>query len=97
MFSGQKEIKLGDAIKEFLKEMHIDEKVDEVRALEAWERMMGEHINNRIISKRISKSILYIHLDSAALRYELTFRREELKNAINKTVGKPVVKDIVFT
>lgn len=97
MFSGKKELKIGDALREVLQENHLEEKVEETRLLAEWENIIGQHINKHTLSKRISKSILYIKLDSAALRYELSFSRDKLKQALNKSVGKDVIKDIVFS
>lgn len=97
MFSGRKEMSLGDAIRALLRTNGMEEKLEETRLLEGWDRMMGQHISQHTISKRVSKSILYIKLDSAALRHELGYRRQEIKNALNHSVGKSVIKDIVFS
>ncbi len=96
MFSGRKEMKIGDALKKVLQENDLEEGVDETKLLQEWENIMGKHICNHTISKRVSQSILYVHLDSAALRHELSYRRDELKKVLNYAVGKEVIKDIVF-
>lgn len=96
MFSGRKEKILGDVLKDVLKENGMDVKIDETKLLQEWENIMGKHISNHTVSKRVSQSILYVHLDSAALRHELSYRRDDLKKALNNAVGKEVIKDIVF-
>jgi len=97
MFSGKKEMKIGEALKEVLHDHGLDQKIEETRLLEEWEQMMGQHINKHTLSKRISKSILYIKLDSAALRHELSYSRDKLKQALNKSIGKEIIIDIVFS
>lgn len=97
MLSGKKEIKLGDAIKAAFEESGINERLEETRLLENLESILGKHISKHIISKRISKNILYIRIDSAALRHELSYRRDELKTALNKTISKELIKEVVFS
>jgi len=96
-FSGRKEISLGAAIKAALKDNGIDKRMDETHLLEKLDQILGAHIARHITSKRISNSVLYIHLDSAALRHELGYRRDELKIALNKSVDSVVIKEIVFS
>jgi len=96
-FSGRKEISFGDALKAAFEESGIDNKLKETRLLENLNQILGEHISKHIQSKRISKSILYIRLDSAALRHELSYRRDELKKALNESIHQELLKDIVFS
>lgn len=96
-FSGRKEISLGEALKAAFKESGMDNKLQETRLLENLNQILGEHISKHIQSKRISKSILYIRLNSAALRHELSYRRDELKKALNESIHQELLKDIVFS
>jgi len=97
MFSGRKESKIGDALREVLHDHDLEQKLEETKILEEWGNIIGQHINQHTLSKRISNSILYIRLDSAALRHELSYSRDKLKQALNRTIGKEVIKDIVFS
>lgn len=96
-FSGRKEMKLGDALKAAFEKSGIDDKLQETRILENLDKVLGPQLSSHIQSKRISKAILYISLDSAALRHELTYRRDELKKALNTSVDQDLLKDIVFS
>ncbi len=96
MFSGRKEQSLGAAIKEWIKESGMETKMDETRVLDEWDHIVGPIISKHTISKRIDKSVLYIKLDSASLRYELGYARDNLKKQLNSTAGKEVIKNIVF-
>ncbi|NOR88495.1 MAG: DUF721 domain-containing protein [Bacteroidales bacterium] len=97
MFSGRKELTLGAAIKEMLKENGIADKFDETHLLSEWDQIVGPIISQHTVSKRIDKSILFVKLDSASLRHELSYARDKLKIQLNKVVGKEVIKDIVFS
>ena len=96
MFSGKKELKMGDAIKEWLEDSGLESKMDETRLLSEWENIVGAIINHHTVSKRIDKKILYVKLDSASLRHELSYARDHLKKQLNKVAGKELIKDIVF-
>jgi len=41
--------------------------------------------------------VLYVKLDSASLRHELSYARDHLKKQLNKQAGEEVIVDIVFT
>jgi len=97
MFSGRKEQSLGAAIKEWLKENGMESKMDETKILEEWDQIVGPIISKHTTSKRIDKSVLYIRLDAASLRYELGYARDKLKKQLNNVVGKEVIKNIVFS
>lgn len=97
MLSGRKEMSLGEALKAAFEKSGIDNRLKETRLLENLNLILGDHISKHILSKRISKSILYIHLDSAALRHELGYRRDELKKALNDSIHQELLKDIVFS
>lgn len=96
-FSGRKEQSLGEALRAAFEDSGIDSKLKETRLLENLNHILGEHISKHILSKRVSKSILYIRLDSAALRHELSYRRDELKKALNDSIHQELLKDIVFS
>ena len=97
MFSSRKEQTIGAAIKEWLKESGMDDKMIETSLLNEWENIVGPIINNHTTSKRIHNTVLYISLDSASLRHELGYAREKLRQQLNKTVGKEIIKTIVFS
>lgn len=97
IFSGNKEQSMGETIKEWIKHTGVEKKIEETRLLEKYEDIVGPLITKHTVSKRIERSILYIKLDSASLRHELSYARDQLKKQLNLSVGKDLIKDIVFT
>jgi len=97
MFSGRKEKNIGAAIREWLKAQGFEEKMDETRILDEYDKIVGPIISQHTIAKRIDKSVLYVKLDSASLRYELGYARDKLKSQLNKVVDKELIKNIVFS
>jgi len=44
----------------------------------------------------ISKKVLYIKVDSAALRNELSFAKENIRKALNSEVKSEVIREVVI-
>jgi|ERR1051326_2142538 predicted nucleic acid-binding Zn ribbon protein len=84
------------AIEELLKTYKLKEGLNEARLKNSWERLVGPLIANHTKDIRIHKKILYITLDSAALRQELLYGKEKLVDLLNESAGEKMVEDIVL-
>ena len=91
-----KTITLAEAIKDFVNEMGLNEKLDETSLIGSWEEIVGRAISIRTSKIYIKEHILYVHLNSSVVRNELHMLKESLKNKLNEKAGKPLIKDIVF-
>lgn len=87
---------LGDAIKAFLKRNRLERGHTEAILISKWEKVVGEMIARRTTNMNINRRTLYVHLDSAALRNELTYAREKIRKALNREAGEEVIDEIVF-
>lgn len=89
-------IKLGDAINQIFKQEKLDIKISQFSVKNGWKDIVGELIANSTTDIFFNEKIVFITLNSAALKHELTFRREELVNNINKFCGYKLVEQIVI-
>ena len=89
-------IKLGDAINQIFKQEKLDVKISQFSVKNGWKDIVGELIANSTTDIFFNEKIVFITLNSAALKHELTFRREELVNNINKFCGYKLVEQIVI-
>ena len=88
---------IAEIIKDFLSENpSLNEKMAEVRAINAWEGLMGAATTRYTTRLYISKRVLYVHLSSAVLRSELLMCREQLIKRLNEKAGMPVIDDLVL-
>lgn len=88
---------IADILKDFLSENpHLNEKMAETRALNAWEKLMGRAVTRYTTRLYIHKRVLYIHLSSAVLRSELSMCREQLLKRLNEEAGMSVLDEIVL-
>ena len=83
-------------IDELLKTQNLDEKLYEVRLLNAWENVLGKSIADYTKEKYIKNKVLHVHVTSSILRNELMMSRQKLMEMLNKSAGKNVINDIFF-
>ncbi len=87
---------LGEIIKEVLKTHRLEAGITKVRVSSIWDKVMGEFIASKTTNLFLQKDTLIVELNSAALRNELSYGKEKIIEAINKEVGKNVIKKIVI-
>ena len=88
--------KLGDLIKEFIVMHKGPDFLDEMKAVDAWPKVVGTFIASHSIDVSIRKGVLFVRVDSDALRSELSYSKSLLMKNLNERVGKDVVKEIVL-
>ena len=79
-----------------MKSQNLSERLEELDALEVWKEIIGEQLQNYITDAKIIKGSLLIKVKSAPLRNELSYRKTELINKINKKLNKEIIKEIVL-
>ena len=57
---------------------------------------MGERIAKVTTAERMEKGILFVAVSTAPWRAELTMKKLEIRDRINKMLGNAIVKDIRF-
>ena len=87
---------VGDIIRKLMKNPKLEGKLDELDALAIWDDLIGDALMKYIVSQKIYKGILHVKLKSAPMRNELSYKKTELKQQINKRLGKPFLKDIIL-
>jgi len=74
----------------------MDGKLKEARLIDSWKDVVGEMIARHTVHLRIWKKVLYVEVDSAALRNELTYARDKIKKALNRKAKENLIEEIVF-
>ncbi|MBN1338615.1 MAG: DUF721 domain-containing protein [Bacteroidales bacterium] len=90
------EQKLGEAIKELLETYKLEGKLNEAKALQAWEATAGKIILKYTKSAFIKNGKLFLRIESSVIRNEILFSREKIINEINISVGAETVREIVL-
>jgi predicted nucleic acid-binding Zn ribbon protein len=91
-----KTISLAEAVQDFIREMNLEGKLNEVHLINSWEETVGKAISSRTSKIYIKDQVLYVHLNSSVVRNELLMLRQTLKEKLNEKAGAEVIKDIVL-
>ena len=89
-------ISLAEALKDYIREMNLEGKLNETGLINSWEEVVGKAISSRTSKVYIKDKVLYVHLNSSVVRNELLMLRQALKEKLNQKAGAEVIKDIVL-
>lgn len=83
-------------MKDYIREMKLEDKLMEVNLVNSWEEMVGKAIASRTSKVYIKDQILHIRLNSSVARNELMMLREALREKLNEKAGKELIREIVL-
>jgi predicted nucleic acid-binding Zn ribbon protein len=89
-------IHVGDAIKDLLKQYHIETKFDEANIIGSWERLVGKPIAKRTRKVFIRNHVLFVELNSPSLKHDLNYSKANILELFQKEFGKDLIKEIVL-
>ena len=89
-------VPVGEALRKLTGSLGISTKLSEYEVLNEWERIVGEQVARVTTAERIEHGILYVAVQSAAWRHELTMRRLEILDLVHRAVGRRVIREIRF-
>lgn len=92
----QNDIKLGDALTELMDTYKLTAKLNEIKLVESWPKVLGKVIGNHTEKIWIKNNQLFVKLDSAVLKNELMYSKSKIVVSLNEFVGTEVVNDLVF-
>ena len=84
---------LDEALIAYLRESGLEKSVLEVQIEEAWPRVMGDTVTRLTRSVEVKDGVLFVRVNSAALKAQLFENRFELVGKLNEFVGAQVLRD----
>ena len=87
---------LKEAIEAFLEAYKLDNRVKEEQVKASWEAVVGKMVKNHTENMHVRNKKLFVKVDSAVLRDELSYARESIRDSLNKEVGMDVIVEVVF-
>jgi predicted nucleic acid-binding Zn ribbon protein len=96
MFNEKNLYTLKEAISNLLKSYNLDTRLNEVKLLSSWEKVMGAVIAKHTKEIFISRGKLFVKVDSAPLREELHYAREKMVKMLNDEIGSKVIHEIIL-
>lgn len=89
-------LNMGDVLREFIKENRLQKGIDKVDARKAWEKLMGNGVNNYTQNIELKGDILYVSLTSSVLREELSYGKSKIITMLNEELGKNLITKLVL-
>lgn len=71
-------------------------KLNQSRVKTLWNEMMGPAIRKHTTEVKVFREKLYVTIDSAALRQELSYGRDKILRNMNKELGEAYLKDVII-
>lgn len=89
-------VTLKEAIDKLLKVYKISDKMDAISIEKEWAKLMGPTVSKRTKKISLFKGILKVQIESSVLRHELNYSKDRIIMNLNKSVGKRIVREILF-
>ena len=90
------EMSLGDAIKRFLDTYELRQGFNEAQIELTWAKIMGEVIDKYTGEIYIRNKKLFVRINSAVVRQELTYARTKIREKINEELGGNYIEEVVL-
>lgn len=87
---------IGELLSDSLRELGVEKKLDETRAIQAWNTLFGDTIKKYVNKIYVKNEILYLEVTSSLLKQNLLFQKDLFVAKINQSVGVSILKDIYF-
>ena len=94
--NGPHEYTLQDLLKTIYEQNEMTDIVYRKAAIDAYNEVVGEMIAQLSRNFKLKKDVLQVQLSSAALRQEMSYRKDSLLAKINEKMTEFKLKDIVF-
>jgi len=87
---------IGDVIREMIETYRLEGRLNEIKVLHSWEKVVGEMIARHTRDLYIKNARLFVKVDSPALKNELTYSRTDIAEKLNHEAGGKVIEEVIF-
>jgi predicted nucleic acid-binding Zn ribbon protein len=87
---------LKSAIYNFLHDQHLDTKLAELNIINNWEKLVGALIAKNTTEIKFRGTVLYLKIDSNALRNELNYQRGKIMALVNTESNQQLITDVII-
>lgn len=85
-----------EAIESMLDSYKLKNKFDQTKLIGSWEKLMGKPIAKRTEKLYIKDRVLFVKINSAPLRHELTMKKEKVLTILHDAFDKDLIIDVLF-
>ena len=87
---------IGGALKKLIKSNNLEKGLEEQKAVDVWEKVVGERINENIEPISIENGVLSVKTSNPSWSQELQLQKPHILKKLNNRLNKKVIKDIRF-
>jgi predicted nucleic acid-binding Zn ribbon protein len=89
-------VTLKQALDSMVKDLRLKSGIDEIRVQEEWHKIMGAPISKYTKEISLKKGKLYVKVESAPLKQELSYSRDKIKELFNKELGEEIIREVII-
>lgn len=87
---------VGQVIRDLLKAYRIEGRFDEASIVAGWEQIVGRPVARQTRKIYVRNRVLFVELESAALRHDMTLHKTTILLALQRQFGAEAVQDVVI-
>jgi predicted nucleic acid-binding Zn ribbon protein len=87
---------LKDVINELFEGNNMNSKLKEIHIINQWEKLVGSLIAKNTDKIYFNNGKLFLHINSAPLRSELTYSKSKIIELVNTEAGLSLIEDVVI-
>ena len=87
---------IAEVIKKLIRNNKLSKRFDDLNVLDVWNNIIGKDLEKYIKSTKLVDDKLYVKLRSSIVRNEISYKKNQLIQRINKKLKKDVIKDIIL-
>ena len=88
--------KLDEVLHELIDQLGLSKRLEEQRVISDFEKIMGMEFCKRAKAVRIEHGVLYLQIINSVWRQELYYQKTLIIERINESIGRPMVREVVF-
>ncbi len=89
-------VPIGSLFDKILRDLHIEKKVYQSRAIVVWPKAVGPKISAVTEPERVEDGKLFVRVESPTWRMELILIKRQIIDRVNREIGSQVISDIIF-
>lgn len=87
---------LGDALTQLVQSLGIEKQVEQYKIFDVWNDVVGQQVAKVAQPERLQNGVLFVNVNNAPWRNELTFRKREILEKIHEYTHSNSITDIKF-
>ncbi len=88
--------KFESVLGQLYKELGLEKCAHDYKTIQIWASVVGPHINRVSEVEKIFNGVLFVKVNNSAWRNELIFKKKLIMVQLNESIGKELVRDIIF-